>query len=151
MKSIFLAALLFNFSCKKSEQTGIITNAKNEIATTVSDYSQAYEKNDARSLAEFYAEDATIIQSYTDPVTGQDNIEQQFKNIFYQSKFSRVEWTVTEAKSDGALLYTHGKYSMMIQPSGLKAVTLNGKFLSVWQKNERGDWKIVCEMRESND
>ncbi len=149
--SLIVVSVLIG-SCKKEEALRTMVNARSAIAPVLLKYTEAFEKNDAVKLAAFYDEQATVLQSFIEPIQGRDRIERQFSNLFNQSKFSKVSWTLANAESDGLLAYAHGNFTMTLLPNGLsKAVTISGKFLSVWKKDHTDNWKILSEMRESND
>lgn len=106
---------------------------------------------DIDKSASFCAPDAAILVPNAPAAEGKDAIRKWFQEIFGIPNFKLI-WhaTGTDAAKSGDLGYSTGKYELSYtDPSG-KTVTDHGKYVTVWQKQSDGSWKVVRDIFNSD-
>jgi len=107
---------------------------------------------DADKVANYFADDASDLLPNMPVITGRENIKAVWKQFLADPNFSLTfQSTRAEASKGGDLAYTIGTYSMTTSaPKGRKPVTDKGKYLTVFQKQADGTWKLVADMGSSD-
>jgi ketosteroid isomerase-like protein len=78
------------------------------------------------------------------PVVGRKNIEVMFSTP--DTTFT-LDWKplYADVSQSGDLGYTYGIYTIdMDSPEG-KTVTKKGTYVTIWKKNEKGEWRFVLD------
>lgn len=91
-------------------------------------------------------DDATLLPPDMPLAQGRDAIRAVIADLEAMPGFS-VTWepTMAEVGGGGDLGYTVGSYQMQMQgPDG--PMTIDGKYLTVWQKQEDGTWLVIADM-----
>jgi uncharacterized protein (TIGR02246 family) len=107
---------------------------------------------DADKVANYFLEDGSDLLPNMPVITGRENIKAAWKQALADPNFSLTfQSTRAEASKGGDLAYTMGTYSMTTSaPKGRKPVTDKGKYLTVFQKQADGTWKVVADMSSSD-
>jgi uncharacterized protein (TIGR02246 family) len=139
------AAIAVLAGCQQAD--GKVDTAKIEAQLKQDEvrWNQAYAAHDAAALAAAYADDAALANPGAPVVTGKDAIRKETSafaadpNLQVQFESDRVQ-----VAASGDLAYTRGHYTLtMTDPATKKPATSKGSYLTVWQKQDDGDWKAV--------
>ena len=102
-----------------------------------------------RTIA-FFADDASMLPTNAPIVTGQEAVRGLWSGLFAVPDLD-LSWkaSVAEVARSGDLGYTRGTYQIsMTDPAG--PVTDHGKYVTVWQKQADGNWKILADIWNSD-
>lgn len=113
------------------------------IAKANSEWAAAMKTGDAATIAAPYAEDGLFVLADGSCVKGRAAIEAMYRERFAKSGLASE--TRIESKRlvvDGDLAYESGNGEMTMQKDG-KPVKAGGRFLTVWQRQADGGWKIL--------
>ena len=108
------------------------------------DVTDAFNRADVKTCAEFYSEDATLFLSDRPPVKGRPAIEaalQEFANA--DAKLVPVE--PLEICSSGDMGVCAGTYVFKMPSDKGTPIEQNGKFVTVFMRQPDGSWKAVID------
>ena len=107
---------------------------------------------DADKIANYYADDASVLFPTIPIVTGRENIKTVWKQSLADPNFALTfQSTQGGASKGGDLAYTIGTYSMTVSvPKEKKPVTDKGKYVTVFRKQADGTWKVVADISNSD-
>ncbi|RPI75360.1 MAG: SgcJ/EcaC family oxidoreductase [Ignavibacteriales bacterium] len=102
-------------------------------------------ENDEAMLA-LYTDDAISLPSYQPMLKGKAAIMESHKKD-KESGFKMNDMTLTtmEVWSSGDLAYEIGTYTIDFSMPGMEDMKDNGKYLTVWQKQSDGSWKVKAD------
>ena len=107
-----------------------------------SEFEIAMTKSDVATIVAPYTADAVFIGADGTVTKGREKIEQLYRDRFAKSGpalETRIE--SEELMFDGDAAYERGKGSITLMVKG-ERVTSRARFLTVWQRQPGGDWKI---------
>ncbi|MGH9420695.1 MAG: YybH family protein [Thermoanaerobaculia bacterium] len=83
--------------------------------------------------------------------TGHDEIRKLFAGFFALPDL-RITWHPDEihVAESGELAFSSGHYEMSFKGPDGKQIADNGKYLTVWQKQKNGAWKVVADCFNTN-
>jgi uncharacterized protein (TIGR02246 family) len=113
------------------------------IAKANSDYVEAMKTGDAAAIAAPYIDDAVFVGIDGGCTRGQAEIEKMYRARFERSglaKSARID--SRRLVVDGNLAYESG-YGEIGRLREGKLVVDGGRFLTVWQRQPDGEWKIL--------
>ncbi len=127
--------------------------------TNVAEVRKTIEEADARQMSAFvtkdlaaatanYAADAMVLAPNGPAVSGRENIEAAFKEMF--NTMSNLKWTIARVDASGDLAYEVGNYTATVQMPGMPAMEDKGKFVTVWKRQADGKWMIVTDILNSD-
>jgi len=108
-----------------------------------SEFIVAMKTGDAVTIAAPYTEDASFIMIDGTCVQGRTQIEQMYRDRFARSGVARS--TKINSKKlvvDNDLAYESGYGEIGLLRDGKLSIN-GGRFLTVWQRQTNGDWKIL--------
>jgi ketosteroid isomerase-like protein len=92
----------------------------------------------------FIDDSCVLLRPKRMPVIGRDKIQEMFSTPDTSFTLNWKPMYADVAKS-GDLGYTYGIYTVeMDSPEG-NAVTKQGTYVTVWKRNEKGEWKFVLD------
>jgi len=94
----------------------------------------------------FVADNAYTLMPDADILQGKSQIRSLWSGLFTNPGFS-LKWTATnvEVAADGRTGYTLGTFELSMQDSGGQALNRTGKYITIWQKQSDGQWKVVAD------
>lgn len=125
---------------------GDVEQEKAALMRTDREFSEAAQRVGVGEAFLLYADqDATMLPSGQNPVTGREEIRKHFSDA---PKGAALVWKPFKADvaRSGDLGYTLGTYQWRGPGSDGKPVTRHGKYCSVWKKQEDGAWKWVVDV-----
>jgi uncharacterized protein (TIGR02246 family) len=108
-----------------------------------SEFVAAMKSGDAATIAAPYTDDASFITIDGACVQGRTEIEKMYRDRFARSGFAHS--TKIDSKKlvvDNDLAYESGYGEIGLLKDGKLSVN-GGRFLTVWQRQTNGDWKIL--------
>ncbi len=108
------------------------------------DFARATAEKGLDGWMSFMADDAVLLR--TQPVVGKDAIRQNMAQSFSTPGF-KLTWTPTSGQlfKGGNLGYTTGRYEARRQNDKGETVVAHGTYLTVWQKQADGTWRVVWD------
>ena len=136
-------------SCMKQPDTEGFRKTVDEF-NTVSMESMKSGKTD-EALA-YYTEDAVSMPPNMDPVNGKEAIEKWMKEMMGSGmKVTSATFTTTDIGVGGTVAYEFGLYEMTMDIPGMGELSDRGTYISVWNQQEDGSWKIRAETWNSSN
>ncbi len=141
------AALAWTGPDSNSERTRVVpAGADPRLVAAVTkanrDFEVAMTKSDTASIVSPYTDDAVFVSTDGTATKGREAIEQLYRDRFAKSGpaiESRIE--SDQLVTDGDFAYERGRGSITREVKG-RRVTDRARFLTVWQRQPDGDWKI---------
>ena len=100
------------------------------------------EKGAAEAFKAFLMDDAKWLPAGGDAIQGIDTIFDILKPG-YENIVLRWEPKEADVSTSGDLGYTWGEYSMTFQTDTESPYSLSGKYVNIWRKNEKGEWRVI--------
>ncbi len=106
-------------------------------------FSRSVEEQDIETFRSFL--DADVRFASGPPLRGPDAVVAGWVS-FFQPDGTKIRWwpDKVEVRNTGNLALSQGPYEMTINTEEGTAY-LSGRFISVWQANEDGSWKIIFD------
>ena len=146
MKSSFLAllSLLFIlFSVQISAQNDL----KEKLQKMNDESAKAQLEGDYDMLISGYTDDAISMPSYTPMMKGKEEIKNVMMKDKDSYKMNEFALTTLEAYESGNMVYEIGKYEITMTMKGMdNPIKDEGKYLTVYQKQDDGSLKIKAEI-----
>jgi ketosteroid isomerase-like protein len=155
MKSLFSKSILI-LSCLLLINSSVFsqdTDLKAKMQEMNNTMVKAMLADDMETSLSFYADDAISLPSYEPMIKGKAAIKEHAKKS-HEAGFKMNDMTLNtmDAWSDGGLAFEIGTYTVsMTMPGMPDAVNDKGKYLTVWQKQTDGSWKIKAETWNSDN
>ena len=108
-----------------------------------SEFIVAMKTGDAATIAAPYADNASFITIDGACIQGRTEIEKTYRDRF--ARFGLAHSTKIDSKKlvvDGDLAYESGYGEIGLMKDGKLSIN-GGRFLTIWQRQANGDWKIL--------
>jgi ketosteroid isomerase-like protein len=108
--------------------------------------SQSASDESAEVITAQFLADAYLLAPDAPLVEGREAIGTVFADLEAIPGYS-LSWepTIAEVGGAGDLGYTIGAYEMQLAPEGA-AMTIRGKYMTVWKKESDGSWRVAVDM-----
>ena len=73
-----------------------------------------------------------------------------FTGMLQQMSISDITMRTDDVVVSGDLAVENGSYKWTITPKGAKPMPDSGKYVTVWQKQGDGSWKIIRDINNSD-
>jgi ketosteroid isomerase-like protein len=93
-----------------------------------------------------YADDAILMPPNAPIAQGQNAIIATFKSWPTLTKFQTND---LEIEGSGNLAFIRGTYDIAMKKNGIE-IEDNGKYIEIWRKNDRDEWKCIRDIFNSN-
>jgi len=125
------------------EATRILDSLRRMIISSNVEASEAIRRKDAAAMAEWFARDALFFQPNLPALEGRDAIRHYYADAFSPAvNLQEGTFATSEVHAAGDLGIETGTSIMTWQASGKPAVTVAGKYLTVWKRQPNGSWRI---------
>lgn len=147
---IVVFSLLFSFSFAVAQNQ--VAEAKKYIEEINNKMESDMLEGNVDGMSEYYAEDVISLPSYEPMKKGRDKMMQDARKMHKEGyKFNSVQFKTVEVFGSGNHVYEIGEYDMsMVMPEMPQPMEDQGKYLTVWEKQSDGNWKVVAEMWNTN-
>jgi uncharacterized protein (TIGR02246 family) len=109
-------------------------------------YIKSMKAADAAGLAGVYAENGARFLDKGKMSRGQKAILADIEGLFKKTGPITVTIDTQELWVVDDRAYESGKWSYTFQPHGKEQTRLAGQYVTVWQKQKDGGWKIIADM-----
>ena len=111
----------------------------------------AEQAKDVDTVLSFFADDASVLSPNAPIVTGKEAIRARLSEEYSGPGFA-ISWQTTkvEVSRSGDLAYSHGTYEVTVNVPEGNPVTDKGKWVTVWEKQPGGTWKVVIDIWNSD-
>ena len=126
------------------------TSARAVIDSMNAAFLAALERGDAATAASNYAEDAVFMSANDKAWRGRDAVQKGLAGMLSQFSFKDAKLTTEDVILRGDLAVETGAYSWTLQPKSGTATKDVGKYLTVWQRDGAGTWKIIRDISNTD-
>lgn len=147
MKHFLLLALLFvAIPLLAQDRKLTVDERKNELMNIDAQFSKLSEASGVNeAFLSYIADEGVLLRKDSFPIVGKEIIKERF--------FSRPDssYTLTwkplfaDIAESGELGYTYGIYEFKAADLEGKPIVGNGTYLSIWKKDQLGNWKLVLD------
>lgn len=138
------ASVIVLLSLALAASAAIPADARRAIDAANRAWLPAMQQQNAAAIAEVYADDGLFVAATGDTARGRPAIEQLMRD-----RFARMGKVVTGTliqdglTAAGTQIYEWGHADLEIVPPGKPASHFRGRYLTVWQRDGSGRWRIV--------
>jgi uncharacterized protein (TIGR02246 family) len=143
-RAALAASVLASAACASASRP---SDVESEIRRLDAEWSRAAEARDVERALFFWSDDAVVFPPGSPPVAGKPAIREFVTKSLQTPGFS-ISWktqTVT-VSSSGDMACTTGTNRVTFDAPDGKAVTVDGKAVEVWRRQEDGQWKCVIDI-----
>ena len=142
-----LATIALSFVVSPSPTPADVSAAKAEILRLDAEWSKAAESRDLEKILSYWSDDASVFPPASPALVGKDAIRAYVAQSF-QIPGVRISWKTNEVSvaASGDLAYGIGTNRVSFDGPDGKPVTVEGKAVTVWQKDGAGAWKCVVDI-----
>lgn len=144
---LFVAALLLFSGCAAPPpEAPAVDLAAERAAIMAADQAWSQTSADVDQFASYFTEDATFLAPDGPIVEGREAIHATAKGLFSMPGF-QLTWKASKAgvAASGDMGYSIGTYQLTANDPAGEPVTSDGKYLTVWQKQADGAWKVIAD------
>ena len=107
----------------------------------------AAQAKDVDTVLSFFADDASRFPPNASIITGKEAIRARVSEAYSGPRVA-ISWQTTkvEVSGSGDLAYSHGTYEETVNDPEGNPVTDKGKWVTVWEKQPDGTWKVVVDI-----
>lgn len=123
-----------------------ISEARQAIDKGNAQWIEAWDKADASMIASLFASDGVMLSRNGKVFKGPEQILERQKPIMEKAgKGVKATVTTVDLWLDGSRAYETGKYSYAFPENG-KVRTEEGRYVTIWERQSDGGWKIIVDM-----
>lgn len=112
------------------------------VPSLIDRFVDAFNRNDANLVEDFYAADALVLLAARDPLQGHDQIKAAMK-YYAGAKLTRLAPLVVS--ESGGLGYYAARYEFEAPSGDGSSTKETGKSLVVFRRQDDGSWKIAVD------
>ena len=105
---------------------------------------------DTAKISSIYTADAVVLMPNAPLARGHSGINQLNAGMLAAFTVTAAEFKTTDLIVTGDYAIETGTYEMTVRPKTGAAIADVGKFVSIWQKQSDGSWKIVKDISNSD-
>lgn len=107
-------------------------------------------KGDTAGLVSAYTDDAFVLPAGAPIARGRAAIAQSFAGMLAAMPVTAFTLTTTDLLLAGDVAIETGTYQMSMKPKAGKAFDDVGKYISIWQRQPDGSWKMIRDIFNSD-
>lgn len=141
-----LTTLLFVVGCAPQPEAPAVDLAAERTAIMAADQAWSQTAADVEKFVSYFTDDATFLAPDGPIVEGKKAIHATATGLFSTPGFN-LAWNASKAgvASSGDMGYTVGTYQLTVNNPEGQPTTTDGKYLTVWQKQADGQWKVIVD------
>jgi ketosteroid isomerase-like protein len=150
-KLIFLAVIAISFSACNNEDKGhghrrtpaFMDSLRNDLLKNDIAFSDlSKEKGRGAAFLVYAADNATLLKSFSHPLTGKEKIKSLFDA--YPDSLYACTWVPisSDVARSGEIGFTYGTYQLDIKKTGEHEA---GTYCTVWHKDTANNWKFILD------
>jgi uncharacterized protein (TIGR02246 family) len=111
---------------------------------------QAFNEGDAKTIADYFTQDAVLMAPGAEPKIGPEAVEAYYQSIFDQYE-TRLNSSYDEVEVSGGLAFGRGTAEVTLIPRNGDSTTVSvSKYLNILQKQPNGQWKTTHDIWNDN-
>ncbi|UCE14590.1 MAG: nuclear transport factor 2 family protein [Candidatus Heimdallarchaeota archaeon] len=126
-----------------------MTSLKDEIENLWKEYASSVVAGDIDRWISLWVDDGIQMPPDAPPNIGIEMIRTSAKNMMENMPASKMVINSEEVREVGDWGFSRGNYWFETGPEG-ETVRVNGKFLTIWEKQDDGSWKIARDIFNFN-
>jgi uncharacterized protein (TIGR02246 family) len=148
---ILMVLTLFIISgCEKQNEVVNVEADISAINNNIEQYTSSMNAGDLDGWISLWADDAIQLAPDAPAVIGKEQIRAKYENIFPLFTFN-MTIANEEVKISGDLAVSHGNYTVSMTPkAGGETIVIDGKYLSIEERQADGSWKIIRSCFNNN-
>ena len=111
----------------------------------------AFKRGDAAGVAALFAEDAVQFRRSGAVARGRAAIQSGFTALFRDNGSADATITTANVWLVDQRVYETGKFTFTFHPAGKAPVTNAGRYVTIWERQADGSWKIVVDFGVPSD
>lgn len=149
LKLAFIAACLAlsTMAAAQAKKSGG-GSAESAIMAADHAYLEVFNSRDPNKCAAMFAPGGQMMAAGMPIGSTPEQIKKIFAT-FYGMKDLKFSWKPTSAMASGNLGFSSGTYELSFTDNG-KPVKDKGKYVTVWQKQADGSWKVIRDIENSD-
>ena len=134
----------------------VLSQDMDEMKKNIDDWnnqlSEAMMKGDNEKILSFYADDIISMPSYQPMLEGKEALKNaMMMDANSGNKFTKFKMTSKKLLSEGNLLVDIGTYELSMDIQGMEEpYNDRGKYVTIYEKQDDGSWKIKVDTWNSN-
>ncbi|MGQ0646435.1 MAG: YybH family protein [Gemmatimonadaceae bacterium] len=152
--SFLSALLLIACTAPATEQPAAAApdpaGARQAIEAANTQLAAALNRGDVPASLSHYTADAVIMQPGMPALRGPAAAQEAFTGMLQAMSLSSVSFRTDEITLAGDYAIEAGSYTMTVTPKGAAAMADSGKYLTIWQKQADGTWKVVRDINNTD-
>ena len=122
-----------------------------DMKSTIMKWNEKFEKamveGDNETILSFYADDAISFLSYFLMIKGKDAIKAGMMMDNSGNRMKAFKLNTTDLFQSGDMMYEIGNYELTMEMKGMdQPYNDHGKYLTIYEKQNDGSWKIKADM-----
>jgi len=143
MKKAILLLLLFTLMLGACNSAEAPDDAEAAVNAAFQEYSASLGAGDADRWIALWTEDGVQMPPGAPPNVGKEIIHSGLQGALGIFSFSDMQISVEEVQTTGDWAYARGTYTVTYIPKdGSDPIFIDGKFMSIFQKQPAGSWKL---------
>ena len=149
-KSLFFVIVISLLLSACSGQ-GAAADVESEILAMMDQYGASLEANDVETWSSLWTEDGVQMPPGAPNNVGRSTIVSGLEGALELFAFSDMEINLDELEVAGDWAYARGTYTVTYLPhDGSDPIFVDGKYLSIYERQEDGAWKMHRDIFNSN-
>ena len=144
---VLMLTLLFLLGCAPAPPDTTAEDLQT-IKASSEQYVEVFNRGDAAAFAALFTEGAKLLPPNSPMLVGRESIQASVQG-FFDAGASNLQSTVIDLHVNGDMAYVVGKYTLTIQPEEGEAISVIGKYVTIW-KRENGSWKYDVDIWNSS-
>ncbi|MFH1700732.1 MAG: DUF4440 domain-containing protein [Candidatus Zixiibacteriota bacterium] len=147
---ILMILTLFVTGCGKQKEVGDVDADISAINNNLIQYASSMNAGDLNRWISLWADDAIQMAPDAPAVVGKEQIRAKYESIFPLFIF-KMTIANDDVKIGGDLAVSHGNYTVSMTPkAGGETIVIDGKYLSIEERQADGSWKIIRSCFNNN-
>ena len=148
--TLMVLLLFVTLGCEKQNEVVDVEADISAINSNIKQYTSSMNAGDLDSWISLWADDAVQLGPDAPAVIGKEQIRAKYESIFPLFIF-KMSIANEEVKISGDLACSHGNYTVSMTPkAGGETIVIDGKYLSIEERQADGSWKIIRSCFNNN-
>jgi uncharacterized protein (TIGR02246 family) len=127
-----------------------VAAVQRSIDSSLARFALAMTNGDTAAMMTIYAPDAVVLPSGMPEARGRAAISQMNAGMFSMFSVAEASFRSTDLIVTGDYAIETGAYRMTMKPKTGPAMPDTGKYISVWQRQTDGSWKMIRDIFNSD-
>lgn len=147
---LMVLSLFVVLGCEKQNEVGDVGADISAINNNIDQYTSSMNAGDLDRWISLWADDAIQMAPDAPAVIGKEQIRRKYESIFPLFIF-KMTIANEDVKIGGDLAVSYGNYTVSMTPkAGGEIIVIDGKYLSIEERQADGSWKIIRSCFNNN-